>query len=44
MLVAYHEQIEIWAKDRYARLLENEPEEFSDLAAEVFGGSSRESD
>lgn len=37
MLLAYHEQIEIWAKDRYAAMLEDEPEEFSQLAAEVFG-------
>ena len=37
MLLAYHEQIEIWAKDKDAAMLENEPEEFSELAAEVFG-------
>ena len=37
MLFAYHEQIEIWAKERYAEMLNNEPEEFSALAAEVFG-------
>ncbi|MDX1476064.1 MAG: division/cell wall cluster transcriptional repressor MraZ [Saprospiraceae bacterium] len=37
MLLAYHEQIEIWSKDRYAAMLETEPEEFSELAAEVFG-------
>ena len=41
VLLAYHEQIEIWAKDKYAHMLENEPEEFSELAAEVFGKSSQ---
>lgn len=38
ILFAYNEQIEIWSKDKYAQMLESEPEEFSGLAAEVFGG------
>ena len=37
MLLAYHEQIEIWAKDRYAEMLDSEPEEFSQIAYEVLG-------
>ena len=44
MLFAYHEQIEIWAKSRYAEMLGNEPEEFSELAAEVFGSGKSQED
>ena len=44
MLFAYHEQIEIWAKDRYAEMLGSEPEEFSELAAEVFGSIQPQGD
>ena len=44
MLFAYHEQIEIWAKDRYAEMLSSEPEEFSELAAEVFGSIQPQGD
>lgn len=40
ILFAYIEQIEIWAKDRYAAKLEEEPADFSQLAAEVFGKRS----
>jgi MraZ protein len=43
VLFAYHEQIEIWSKERYAAMLDTEPEEFSDLAAEVFGGAVQQS-
>ena len=39
ILFAYNEQVEIWSKERYAQMLESEPEEFSGLAEEVFGGS-----
>ena len=38
MMFAYHEQIEIWSKEAYQRSLEQEPVDFSELAAEVFGG------
>ena len=38
VLLAYHEQIEIWSREHYDAMLENEPEQFSELAAEVFGG------
>ncbi len=44
VLFAYNEQIEIWSKDKYAAMLESEPEEFSGLAAEVFGGNADQSD
>lgn len=40
VLNAYHEQIEIWAKDKYEVMLKSEPEDFSALAAEVFGNRS----
>ncbi len=43
VLFAYHEQIEIWSKDRYAQMLDTEPEEFSDLAAAVFGSAEQQS-
>ncbi|NNF33718.1 MAG: division/cell wall cluster transcriptional repressor MraZ [Saprospiraceae bacterium] len=38
ILFAYQEQIEIWSKDQYLAELSNEPDDFSDLADEVFGG------
>ncbi|HMQ05928.1 MAG TPA: division/cell wall cluster transcriptional repressor MraZ [Saprospiraceae bacterium] len=37
ILFAYQHQIEIWSKDQYLNALNNEPEDFSDLADEVFG-------
>ena len=40
ILFAYQQQIEIWSKDKYIDELSNEPEDFSDLADEVFGGGS----
>ena len=43
VLFAYHEQIEIWSKEHYAAMISTEPEEFSDLAAEVFGGAGQQS-
>lgn len=44
VLFAYQEQIEIWAKDAYALMLSDEPESFSELAEEVFGGGQQGSD
>ena len=38
ILFAYQEQIEIWSKDHYLAELNSEPDDFSDLADEVFGG------
>ncbi len=36
VLFAYQEQIEIWDKATYEALLEDEPDDFSDLAEDVF--------
>lgn len=44
VLFAYQEQIEIWAKDEYDLMLSAEPESFSQLAEEVFGGGQAGSD
>ncbi len=37
ILSAYNDRIEIWAKDKYDEFLEEEPDDFSDLAEEVLG-------
>lgn len=37
ILSAYNDRIEMWAKEEYDRLLEEEPDDFSDLAEEVLG-------
>lgn len=44
MMFAYHEQIEIWSKEAYQKSLDEEPVDFSQLAAEVFGGVNFDSD
>ena len=41
VLFAYHEQIEIWSKKNYEQMLQAEPEEFSELAEDVFGFDSK---
>ena len=38
VLFAYQEQIEIWAEKMYDQVLGEEPEEFADLADDIFGG------
>jgi MraZ protein len=38
VLFAYQEQIEIWSKSKYEQMLGEEPEDFSELANEVFFG------
>ncbi len=38
VLFAYLDQIEIWAKAAYQDMIDQEPEDFSALAEEVFGG------
>lgn len=38
ILSAYHDRIEMWAKDQYDVLLDEEPADFSDLAEDVLGG------
>lgn len=37
ILMAYNDRIEMWAKKEYDRLLDDEPEDFSDLAEDVLG-------
>ncbi len=44
VLFAYHEQIEIWAKEKYLEMINEEPENFSDLAEEVFGSGRKDDD
>ena len=46
VLFAYHEQIEIWAETMYDQVLSEEPEEFADIADEIFGnlGNSAETE
>ena len=38
VLFAYQDQIEIWSKQGYEGLIEQEPEDFSEIANTVFGG------
>ena len=37
ILSAYNDRIEVWAKEEYDRMLDSEPDDFSDLAEEVLG-------
>ena len=37
VLFAYQQQIEIWNKDSYYKMLDEEPENFGDIAEEVWG-------
>lgn len=38
VLFAYQDQVEIWSKKRYDEMIGMEPEDFSDIANDVFGG------
>ena len=40
ILLAYNDQIEIWSKEAYEHMINNEPKDFGELAEEVFGGLS----
>ena len=40
MLFAYQDQIEIWSKERYEVMIEQEPEDFSSIADKVFGNNA----
>ncbi len=42
VLFAYSNQIEIWDKAEYTRLLKSEPEDFSVLAEEVMGNTKKD--
>jgi MraZ protein len=44
VLFAYQDQVEIWAKEAYEQMIGDEPENFSELAEEVFGGGRQGSD
>lgn len=41
VLACQFDKIELWAKDAYDNLLDNEPENFANLAEEVMGGKDR---
>ena len=42
VLFAYRDQIEVWSKERYDTMIEEEPEDFSAIADELFGNSASE--
>ena len=44
VLFAYSNRVEIWNKDVYERLLDDEPTDFSDLAEEVMGNLNNQDD
>lgn len=44
VLACQFDKIEVWAKDAYDSLLDNEPENFANLAEEVMGGKDRRSE
>jgi len=39
ILFAYHEQIELWDKERYLKMLNDEPDSFAEIADDIFGNS-----
>jgi MraZ protein len=39
IVFAYYNRIELWAKDTYDTMLNNEPSDFANLAEDVMGGS-----
>ncbi|TVR41870.1 MAG: division/cell wall cluster transcriptional repressor MraZ [Bacteroidia bacterium] len=41
VLNAYGQRIEIWAREAYAHMISNEPEDFSQLAEEVMGRANK---
>ena len=44
VLFAYQDQVEIWSKEAYEKMIGDEPENFSELAEEVFGSGNQGSD
>ncbi len=44
VMLAYQSHIEVWAKDAYEQMISEEPENFSELAEEVFGVGNQGSD
>ena len=39
VLFALQEHIELWSKDEYEKMIAQEPEDFSQIADEIFGKS-----
>ncbi len=39
ILSAYNDRIEMWSKEEYDKLLDDEPDDFSDLAQDVLGSN-----
>ena len=44
VLFAYQDMIEIWSKEAYEQTINEEPDNFSELAEEVFGSGNQGSD
>ena len=44
VLASQFNKIELWAKDAYDAQLDNEPDNFANLAEEVMGGLGRRAD
>lgn len=42
VLFAYHEQIEIWSKEEYNKMLSNEPDNFAEIADAIFSKSDND--
>ena len=42
VLFAYQDQIEIWSKSAYEAMIDLEPDDFSNIADNVFGGDAAE--
>lgn len=37
VLLAYHQHVEIWSREYYLKMVAEEPENFGELAEDVFG-------
>ncbi len=44
ILFAYQDQIEIWAKDEYEKMISEEPEDFATIAEAVFSAKQNDSE
>ena len=44
VLFAYQDLIEIWSSEAYEKMIGDEPDDFSELAEEVFGGGQEKND
>jgi MraZ protein len=43
VLFAYQNQIEIWSRDKYDEMLNDEPDDFASIAENIFGGMKTQS-